>query len=64
MSFSSEVKEELTHVAPTCSHCLKATLAALVRIEGTLFKSYQDNYRVEIAIDVPSVAISDRKSVV
>lgn len=56
MSFSSQVKEELTHVDPTCSHCLKATLAALVRIEGTLFKSYQDNYRVEIATDVPSVA--------
>lgn len=56
MSFTSDVKEELSHVAPTCSHCDKATLAALVRIEGTLFLSGQGRYRVEVATDVPSVA--------
>ena len=34
----------------------EATLAALVRIEGTLFVSGPGRYRVEIATDVPSVA--------
>lgn len=56
MSFTAEVKEELCRVPPVCSHCAKATLAALVRIEGTLFVSGQGRYRVEIATDVPSVA--------
>ena len=56
MSFTAEVKDELARVPPTCSHCEKATLAALVRIEGTLFFSGQGKYRSEIATDVPSVA--------
>ncbi|MEA5019486.1 MAG: DNA-binding protein WhiA [Gordonibacter sp.] len=56
MSFTAEVKDELARVPPTCSHCDKATLAALVRIEGTLFFSGQGSYRIEIATDVPSVA--------
>lgn len=56
MSFTSEVKNELAHVPPVCSHCDKATLAALVRIEGTLFLSGQGRYRVEVATDVPAVA--------
>lgn len=56
MSFTSDVKEELSRVAPICSHCEKATLAALVRIEGTLFFSGRGKYRIEIATDVPSVA--------
>ena len=56
MSFTAEVKDELARVPPTCSHCEKATLAALVRIEGTLFFSGQGKYRIEIATDVPSVA--------
>lgn len=56
MSFTAEVKDELARVAPTCSHCEKATLAALVRIEGTLFFSGPGRYRIEIATDVPSVA--------
>ena len=41
---------------PNCSHCEKATLAALVRIEGTLFFSGPGRYRIEIATDVPNVA--------
>lgn len=56
MSFTSQVKEEMARVEPTCSHCEKATLAALVRIEGTLFVSGQGRYRVEVATDAPSVA--------
>ena len=56
MSFTSDVKDELTHVAPECSHCEKATLAALTRIEGTLFVSGPGRFRMEVATDVPSVA--------
>lgn len=56
MSFTAEVKDELARVAPECSHCEKAVLAALVRIEGTLFVSGPGRYRVEVATDVPSVA--------
>ncbi len=63
MSFTSEVKEELSRVEPVCSHCDRAVLAALVRIEGTLFFSGKDRYRVEIATDTSSVARLVIKSV-
>ena len=56
MSFTAEVKEELTRVPPVCSHCDKAVLAALVRTEGTLMFGGPGRYRVELATDVPSVA--------
>lgn len=56
MSFTAEVKDELARVAPDCPACEKATLAALVRIEGTLFVSGPNRYRVEIATDAPAVA--------
>lgn len=44
MSFTTEVKEELSRVAPGCSHCENATLAALIRIEGTLLMKGQGRY--------------------
>ena len=56
MSFTTEVKDEISHVPPACSHCERATLAALVRIEGTLFLSGKGRYRMEVATDNPSVA--------
>ena len=56
MSFNSDVKEELTRVEPVCSHCSRALLAALVRIEGTLFLSGKGRYRLEVATDSASVA--------
>ena len=56
MSFNSDVKEELARVAPVCSHCERALLAALIRIEGTLFISGQGRYRLEVVTDAPSVA--------
>ena len=56
MSFTADIKDELSRVLPNCSHCEKATLAALVRIEGTLFFSGPGKYRIEIATDVPNVA--------
>ena len=56
MSFNSDVKEELTRIPAVCSHCERALLAALIRIEGTLFISGVGRYRLEIATDAPSVA--------
>ena len=56
MSFTSQVKDELARVQPDCSHCEKATLAALMRIEGTLFINGPGRYRMEVATDSPPVA--------
>ena len=56
MSFNSDAKEELARVEPTCTHCERALLAALIRIEGTLFISGQERYRLEVVTDAPSVA--------
>ncbi len=56
MSFTADVKDEIARVAPTCSHCERATLAALVRIEGTLFLSGKGRYRMEVATDNPPAA--------
>ncbi len=56
MSFTSEVKDELARVSPECSHCERATLAALVRIEGTLLVNGPGRYSMEIATDVSNVA--------
>ena len=56
MSFTADVKNELTRVPPTCSHCERAVLAALLRIEGTLFFSGKGRYRIEVATDMPKVA--------
>ena len=59
MSFTSEVKDELARVMPACPQCEKATLAALVRIEGTLFVSGPARYRVEIASPAGDVASAE-----
>ena len=56
MSFNSDVKEELVRVAPTCSHCNRALLAALVRIEGTLLMGGRGRQKLEIVTDAPLVA--------
>ncbi|MBQ9021265.1 MAG: DNA-binding protein WhiA [Eggerthellaceae bacterium] len=56
MSFTTDVKEELTRVLPTCSHCDKALLSALIRIEGTLFLMGSGTCRLEVSTDLPSVA--------
>ena len=56
MSFTADVKDELTRVIPTCSHCDKATLAAIARIEGTLLFSGPGRYKLEIATEISSVA--------
>ncbi len=56
MSFTADVKDELARVQPSCSHCDRAMLAALIRIEGTLSFSGNGRYHVEVATDSPNVA--------
>ncbi len=56
MSFTAEVKDELSRVEPRRGCCAKAQLAALVRIEGTLNISGPDRYRLEVATETAPVA--------
>lgn len=56
MSFTTDVKNEMTRVAPTCSHCDAAVLSGLMRTEGSLFLSGKGRYRMEISTDIPAVA--------
>lgn len=55
MSFTSEVKDELSRIEPTCSQCDRAELSALIRIEGTLSIS-GEGPRLELATETASVA--------
>lgn len=55
MSFTSEVKDELSRIEPACSDCSRAELSALIRIEGTLSIG-EDGPRLELAIENASVA--------
>jgi len=56
VSFTAEVKDELSRVEPARDCCSKAQLAALVRIEGTLHISGPDRYRLEVATETAPVA--------
>lgn len=56
MAFTTDVKDELSHVRPTCSHCQRATLSALMRIDGTLYLSGSGKYRLEVVTDSVSIA--------
>jgi len=55
VSFTSEVKDELSRIEPTCSRCDRAELSALIRIEGTLSIS-GEGPRLELATETASVA--------
>lgn len=56
MSFTAEVKEELSRVEIKRACCAKAELAALVRIEGTLHITGHERYRLEVATETAPVA--------
>ena len=56
MSFTAEVKDELSRIEPRRQCCLKAELAALVRIEGTLHITGPSRYRLEVATETAPVA--------
>ena len=55
MSFTAEVKDELARVELGCKGCVKAELAALIRIEGSLGIS-GGHPRLEITTETASVA--------
>lgn len=61
MSFTAEVKDELSRVDPRRECCSRAMLAALVRIEGTFHLTGPQRYRLEIATETASVARSTIK---
>jgi DNA-binding protein WhiA len=52
MSFTAEVKDELSRVVPEHDACRKAELSALIRIQGKL----SGNYRLEITTETAPVA--------
>lgn len=56
MSFTSEVKDELSRVVPKRGCCPKAELAALVRVEGTLHITGNERFRLEVATETAPVA--------
>ncbi|MBS3957359.1 MAG: DNA-binding protein WhiA [Clostridiales bacterium] len=56
MSFTAEVKDELSRVEPKRQCCPRAELAALVRVEGTLHITGRERYRLEIATETAPVA--------
>lgn len=55
MSFTAEVKDELARVELDCRGCVKAELAALIRIEGTL-GIREGHPRLEISTETAAVA--------
>ena len=56
MSFTTEVKDEMSRVPAQCSHCDRALLSALIRIEGALHLSGSGAQRLEVATDSIIVA--------
>lgn len=56
MSFTAEVKEELSRVESSRSCCPRAELSALIRVEGTLHISGTERFRLEMATETAPVA--------
>lgn len=51
MSFTTDVKDELSRVEPECTTCAKAMLSALVRSHGTLNIVGSGKFNVSFATD-------------
>jgi len=56
VSFTAEVKEELSRVMPAKACCPRAELSALMRVEGTIHISGGERYRLEMATETAPVA--------
>lgn len=56
MSFSSDVKEELSKQFSTARHCQIAELAAIISMCGDLIISENDQYSVKIHTENVAVA--------
>jgi DNA-binding protein WhiA len=52
MSFTAEVKDELSRLMPEHEACCKAELSALIRMQGTL----AGNYRLEMTMEAAPIA--------
>lgn len=55
MSFSGEVKEELSRRVPPARHCCLAELAAIVGMSGTVSVSENSRFRLRICTENPAV---------
>ncbi len=58
MSFTAEVRDELSRREAECNYCDLATLAALVRVSGTLSLLGQGRYSLTVATETGAVARS------
>ena len=56
MSFTAEVKEELSRVETPRSCCPRAELSALMRVEGTIHIAGGERFRLEMATETAPVA--------
>lgn len=56
MSFTSEVKDELSRVEPVCSRCDIAELAAMIRVCGTLSFRGNGAYAIRVSTETGAVA--------
>ena len=56
MSFTAEVKDELSRQEGTCDMCPFAELAALIRVSGSLSFSGQGRYAIRISTETGAVA--------
>lgn len=56
MSFTAEVKDELSRVPGGCERCSVSTLAALVRVCGTLSFGGRGSYRLDVSTETGAVA--------
>ena len=56
MSFTAEVKDELSRVEGNCQDCLRAELSALIRVCGTLSFRGPGRYSIRISTETGAVA--------
>lgn len=56
MSFSSEVKDELSRQVPTARHCRLAELAAIIGMCGDVCISAAERFRIRIHTENAAVA--------
>lgn len=56
MSFTAEVRDELSRCEGSCEYCGLATLAALVRVSGTLSIAGSGRYSLTVATETGAVA--------
>ncbi len=56
MSFSGDVKDELSHQVSSARHCQIAEIAAIISLCGRIFISVEDEYAIQIHTETIAVA--------